>query len=225
MYTPKKFNQTDIGKLKGIMVDYPFATLVAFSKSGLDAHHIPLLVSERKGAIFLQGHIAKANPLWKELDDRSNVLAVFSGPNCYISPNHYPTKQETGKAVPTWNYVSVHAKGILSFVQDKEWIYEIIDKLTIQHEGTSEGAWSISDAPESYIQRMLPAIVGLEIEVTSLSGQWKLSQNQPERNRQGVMVGLSESNDTDKMKVGELVEAASNEGADYYSDKRHNDIS
>ncbi|SEA11803.1 negative transcriptional regulator, PaiB family [Microbulbifer marinus] len=225
MYTPKKFNQTDMGEMKGLIIDYPLATLVTYSNSGLDAHHIPLHLCEREGKIILQGHIAKANPLWREVDDGSNVLAVFNGPNCYISPNHYPTKSETGKAVPTWNYVSVHAKGILSFIHDEKWIYEVIDRLTIQHEGTSEGAWSISDAPESYIEKMLPAIVGLEVEVTSLSGQWKLSQNQPERNRHGVIAGLSASNDTDKLKVSELVETASSEGAVDYSDRRYDDIS
>jgi transcriptional regulator len=205
MHTPKTFQQNDPQHLHDIIINYPFATLVTHSQSGLEVNHLPFFLKQSKGKTILQGHIAKANPLWKNLNDNADVLLVFHGPNCYISPNHYPTKKETGKAVPTWNYVVVHVKGTLSFIHDQSWKLNMINNLTNQHEAEQENPWSISDAPEIYIEKMLTAIVGLEIEVLSITGKWKLSQNQPERNKQGVVTGLSQANDSDLRKVAELV--------------------
>ncbi|MEH6454636.1 MAG: FMN-binding negative transcriptional regulator [Psychromonas sp.] len=205
MHTPKTFQQHDPELLEEIIVNYPFATLVTHSDSGLEVNHLPFILTHANGESVLQGHIAKANPLWKNLSENSEVLLVFHGPHCYISPNHYPTKQETGKAVPTWNYIAVHVKGNLSFIHDPKWKLNMINNLTNQHEATQESPWSISDAPEIYIEKMLPAIVGLQLEFLSITGQWKLSQNQPERNKQGVVTGLSKANDSDMQKVAELV--------------------
>jgi transcriptional regulator len=205
MHTPKTFQQNDSVHLQEIMVNYPFATLVTHSQSGLEVNHLPFFLTKSKEKELLQGHISKANPLWKNLNDNAEVLLVFHGPNCYISPNHYPTKKETGKAVPTWNYVVVHVKGTLSFIHDQAWKLDMINNLTNQHEAEQDNPWSISDAPEIYIEKMLPAIVGLEIEVLSITGQWKLSQNQPEKNKQGVVAGLSKANDIDLNKIAKLV--------------------
>ncbi|WP_086929513.1 FMN-binding negative transcriptional regulator [Agarilytica rhodophyticola] len=192
MHIPKKFRQQDMDLLKGVIREYPFATLITHSEHGLNANHIPMLLSETSGGKdALHGHIARANPLWQEVPDQAEALVVFNGPHCYISPNHYPTKHETGKAVPTWNYIAVHVKGVISFVKEREWIHSMIDSLSREHERSEKQPWSVSDAPLDYIQKMLPAVVGIEISITSISGQWKLSQNQPEQNQTGVIKGLS----------------------------------
>tara|TARA_R110002094_G_C4874351_1_gene208666 strand:- start:372 stop:1004 length:633 start_codon:yes stop_codon:yes gene_type:complete len=207
MHIPKKFEQTDTAQLEGLIRDYPFATLVTDSESGIEATHLPVVLMEVAGKKVLQAHIAKANPLWKTVSDRSEVLIIFNGPNCYISPNHYPTKRETGESVPTWNYVVVHVKGVISFVQDEAWLQTAVDNLTAQHELRQAIPWTTSDAPEGYIEKMLSAIVGLEIEITSITGQWKLSQNQPDKNRLGVIAGLSSESESQYQKVAELVKA------------------
>jgi transcriptional regulator len=205
MHIPRRFEQNDPIQLKELINNYSFATLVTNSESGLEANHIPFFLNTSNGRDILQGHIAKVNQLWRNLKDKSEVLVVFSGPNCYISPNYYPTKRETGKVVPTWDYVTVHVKGILSFIHDDHWLYNIIDNLANQHEAGQPIPWSISDAPEEYIQKMLPAIVGLEIEILSLTGQWKVSQNQPEQNKQGIVASLSQKSDSDSQKIAKLV--------------------
>lgn len=205
MHIPKKFEQNDPEQLRKLINYYPFATLVTYSESGLEANHIPFFLDSSNGRDVLKGHIAKVNELWKNVSDKSEVLVVFNGPNCYVSPNYYPTKKETGKAVPTWNYVAVHVKGLMSYIYDAQWNLNMINRLTEQHEANQPIPWSISDAPNDYIQKMLPAIVGLEIEVLSIKGQWKVSQNQPERNKQGVVDGLSQYADSDAQKIAELV--------------------
>lgn len=209
MHIPKIFNQDDGALLKSVMCDYPFATVFTHSKTGLDAHHIPLLLNRVEGRDVLQGHIAKANPLWQNLPDMSDVLAVFSGPNCYISPNYYPTKKATAKAVPTWNYIAVHVNGVMRYIHDKPWNLTMIDNLTRQHEANQMQPWSTDDAPEGYIDKMLAAIVGLEIEIVSIKGQWKLSQNQPEINRQGVVEGLFKEDQAQSQKIATLVQSFS----------------
>lgn len=206
MHIPSKFNKDNTEELIALMREYPFATLVTHTlENGIDAHHIPVSVLEVDKRLCIRAHVSIANPVWKAIPDGSNVLVIFNGPNCYISPNHYPTKKETGKAVPTWNYVVVHAKGKLSFIQNEEWIRQAIDTLTSEHESTQSEPWSISDAPEPYIQKMLQAVVGLEIEVESIEGQWKLSQNQPELNQHGVIAGLSKNQNTHSESIAEMI--------------------
>ena len=196
MHIPSKFQQNEDKHLKAIMRNYPFATLITHSDSGIEATHLPVTFDDTEGRIVIQCHIAKANKIWKSVREDSEILLVFNGPNSYISPNYYPTKEESGKAVPTWNYVAVHVKGRISFIHDEKWIYNMINALTIEHESKQEKPWSITDAPDTYINRMLPAIVGIEISVDSIEGQWKLSQNQPEINKHGVIKGLFEQGET-----------------------------
>ena len=207
MHIPKQFQQNDIARLEGLIRDYPFATLITCSDSGIDANHLPVLLTEVRGKKVLQSHIAKANPLWNEVADKAEVLVIINGPNCYISPNHYPTKKETGRAVPTWNYVVVHVKGVMSYRHDKDWLMSMMDRLTHQHESAQDTPWSINDAPQNYIHKMLSAIVGLEIEITSMTAQWKLSQNQPEKNKLGVIAGLSSEREGQYRAIAELVKA------------------
>ncbi len=205
MHVPKAFQQDDPVTLHELMVKYPLASLIAYSATGIEVNHIPFFLNKSKGKLSLQGHIAKANPLWKLIKDKSQVLLVFHGPNCYISPNYYPTKKEQGKVVPTWNYVAVHVKGLLSYRFDTEFKLDMLNNLTIQHEQNQDKPWSITDAPMQYIQRMLAAIVGLEIEILSITGKWKVSQNQPEINKQGVVSGLSNEKTTNALSMADLV--------------------
>jgi transcriptional regulator len=207
MYIPKKFQQSDITALKALVVEYPFATLISYSELGVEANHMPLMLKQVEGKDVLQGHIAKANPLWKNIAEKSEVLIIFNGPNCYISANYYPTKMVTGKAVPTWNYVAVHVKGLISFVHDDTWNLNLLDSLTEHHEVQQPLPWSIADAPKEYIDKMLPAIVGLEIDITSIVGKWKVSQNQSTINKQGVFHALSGESESNAKKIAELVKS------------------
>tara|TARA_R110001583_G_scaffold42087_6_gene133761 strand:+ start:4250 stop:4897 length:648 start_codon:yes stop_codon:yes gene_type:complete len=205
MHIPKVFKQSEAIHLQNMMVKYPFASLVTQSDIGLEVEHLPFFLKKANDKCILQGHIAKANPLWKNLKTKSEVLLVFHGPNCYISPNHYPTKKQNGRAVPTWNYVAVHVRGIMSYRFDDQFKLEMLNNLTYQHEKNQHTPWSINDAPEQYIQRMLPAIVGLEVDVLSITGQWKISQNQPEINKQGVVEGLCKEQKTDALDIADLI--------------------
>jgi len=209
MYIPKIFQQDSVNKYKDLITQYPLATLITYAESGIEANHIPLILNNVNGKDVLQGHIAKANPLWKNVSDKSKVLVVFNGPNCYISPNYYPSKKENGRAVPTWNYVAVHVQGAISFITDDKWNLAMINNLTNQHEAKQAQPWSISDAPEQYIQKMLPAIVGFEIEILSITGKWKVSQNQPEKNKQGVYVELSQLARESENNVQQMAELVS----------------
>lgn len=207
MYIPKAFQQEDPEQLEQLIVDYPFGTLISYSDSGLDAQHLPFLLAEEQGKKVLKAHISKGNPLWQEVQDGSEVLAVFQGPNGYVSPNYYPTKHESGKGVPTWNYAVVHVKGRVRFIQDAAWVKSLVDELTAQHEAEQEMPWSTADAPSGYIEKMLPAIVGLEVEITSITGKWKLSQNQPEENQHGVIVGLAAQKKTNTLAIARFMQA------------------
>ena len=202
MHIPSKFKQSEESQLKRIIREYPFATLITHSESGLEATHLPVILNCVEGIDVIQAHMAKANKLWLSIKENSEILLIFNGPNCYISPNYYPTKKESGKAVPTWNYVVVHVKGRVSFIHDEKWLYNLIDSLTSIHESSQETPWSIADAPDTYIKKMLPAIVGIEVSIDSIEGQWKLSQNQPEINKVGVVKGLEAHN----VDVSKLVE-------------------
>jgi transcriptional regulator len=188
------------------MQSNPFATLITSSMEGVEANHLPMRLVTVDDEEVLHGHIAKVNPLWRNSRDGAQVLAIFHGPNCYVSPNYYPTKQETGRAVPTWNYVVVHVSGRLRFVHDENWNLAMLNTLTSQHEATQAQPWSTADAPKAYIDKMLPAIVGIEISKLSISGNWKLSQNQPEENKRGVVAGLSSEDDNNAKRIAELID-------------------
>ena len=207
MYIPSKFKQDDEQELLALMRDYPFATLITYTKSGIEVNHLPISISWQEGKLYLHAHIAKVNKFWQSVAELSEAMVIFNGPNCYISPNHYPTKQQTGKAVPTWNYIAVHVKGAIRFIHDASWIHRALETLTTEHESKSENPWAMSDVPASYINKMLPAIVGIEIAVTSITGQWKLSQNQPEINQLGVIDGLSASAEANAQQVAARVQA------------------
>jgi transcriptional regulator len=198
MYLPKTFHETRIDVLHALIRDYPFATVVMHGSQGLVANHLPF---ELAGETLLQGHVARGNELAKA--DGAQVLVIFQAADGYISPNWYPSKQETGREVPTWNYAVVHVHGRLRVTDDKVWLRALLEKLTDRHEAGQPQPWHVSDAPEDHIEKMLRAIVGLEISVDRIEGKFKLSQNHPDANRAGVLKGLGER---DKPRDVELIE-------------------
>lgn len=192
MYLPKHFEPPDIDTLVRFIDANPFATLVTTTASGgLDANHLPLLFDPQPGPSgTLRGHVARANAVWRECGEGAEVLAIFQGPDSFITPAWYPTKQETGEVVPTWNYVVAHAHGRMRVIEDREWLRAHVEALTRRHETGRAKPWAVSDAPADYIQKLLGAIVGVEIAVTRLVGKWKVSQNRSVRDRTGVIEGL-----------------------------------
>ncbi|WP_421847511.1 FMN-binding negative transcriptional regulator [Marinomonas sp.] len=194
MYTPKHFAITDQAELLDFVKAFPFATLVSNGEDGLNAEHIPMLVHvDADNRVFLQAHIAKTNKLWQNLANQADVLVIFQGENAYITPNWYPSKKVDGKAVPTWNYRAVHIKDTINFIHDVEWKLSLLEKLTNTHEQKQPAPWSISDAPQEYIDRLQAAVVGIEIAVTDIQGKFKLSQNQSVENKKGVQKGLAQT--------------------------------
>jgi transcriptional regulator len=169
----------------------PFANLVTMGSEGLDATPLPLMLDPSDGPHgSLIGHIARANPQWRTTDKAHEALAIFSGPDSYITPSYYETKRLTGKVVPTWVYVTVHARGRISFFQEPEALLDLVRRLTDRHEGERPAPWAVSDAPADFIQSQLRAIVGLRLEITQLTGKWKMSQNRSPADRAGVVAGL-----------------------------------
>ena len=189
MYLPKHFEQTDPAALAALMREHPLASVVRHDADGLTADPIPLEWDETTRT--LRGHVARANPLWQRADGQA-VLAVFGGPQAYVSPGWYPSKAATHKVVPTWNYTIVHAHGTLQAVPDAAWLRELVGRLTDHHEAPRSVPWSVNDAPGDYVQQMLAAIVGIEIRVTRLVGKWKLSQNRAAADRDGVIAGMEQ---------------------------------
>ena len=188
MYLPAHFAQEDPALLHALMRDHPLATLVTLQGGEPMADHVPL--SFDADTQTLRGHVARANPLWRAAAGQP-VLAVFCGPQAYVSPSWYPSKASTHKVVPTWNYTVVHAHGRLRVVEEAPWLHALVSGLTQQHEAARPQPWAVSDAPPDYVQQMLGAIVGVEIGVDKLLGKWKISQNRSAADRQGVAVGLA----------------------------------
>ena len=207
MYTPSHFQQSEPALLHKLMREQPLASLVISAAAGLHAEHIPFYLQEGEdGRVCLQGHVARANSLWREVGEGCAALAIFHGPACYISPSWYPSKQEHGKVVPTWNYVVVQAQGQLLVRDDPAWVRAQIVALTEQQEGRQGKPWAVTDAPEEYLQRMGQAIVGIELVVSQLSGKWKVSQNQSLENRRGVVAGLSACDDPAAQAMAALID-------------------
>ena len=177
MYVPDHFREDRPDVLHQAMRQIGFATLVT---KNLDANHLPMLLGDG----VLRGHVARANPVWKS--GEGAALAIFLGPHAYVSPNSYPSKAETGKAVPTWNYITVHARGPIRWRQEPDWLRTHVTALSQQHESGRPAPWAVSDAPANYVDGLLRAIVGFELTIESLEGKYKLSQNRDATDRAGV---------------------------------------
>lgn len=194
MYLPSAFRQDDLAELHAQMQASPFALLTSAGAAGVQASHLPLLLAPDEGEFgTLYGHFARANPHWRDLQGGAEALAVFSGPDAYISPGWYPAKAEHGKVVPTWNYIAVHARGPVELIEEPERLLQIVSRLSDQHESGRERPWAVSDAPREYIDSMLRAIVGFALPIRRLEGKWKLGQNRSAADQQGVRDGLASS--------------------------------
>src|SRR3954467_12359415 len=209
MYLPAQFHETRTPVLHDLIRAHPFAVLVTLDATGLVANHLPMEIDATSGPLgTLRGHVARANPVWKAHRPDAEAMAVFQGPQCYITPAYYATKAATGKVVPTWNYAAVHAHGPLRVIEDAAWLRRFVEQLTGRHEAArpaGEAPWQVNDAPEAYIEATLKEIVGIELPIARLEGKWKVSQNRPAEDRAGVVAGLSASEDPMQRAMAELV--------------------
>lgn len=192
MYVPAPFAVTEPEVLHRIMREHPLATLVTQDAAGLDAMHLPLEFDPAAGGLgTLSGHVARANPVWQRCPTGSTVLVIFRGAEGFVSPSWYPSKHETHRQVPTWNYEVVHAHGTLTVRDDERFVRGLVARLTRRHEAAEPQPWKMSDAAPDYIDAMLQKIVGIEVAITSLVGKCKLSQNKEPRDRIGAADALA----------------------------------
>jgi transcriptional regulator len=198
MYQPPHHREDRLDVLHALIRAHPLGMLISVGADGSpEANVIPMLLDESRGAQgILKCHVARANPQWKMLADNGGVLVVFQGAQSYITPSWYETKVETGKVVPTWNYAMVQVRGQARVHEDRGWLGEQIRQLTRSQEGGREKPWSVDDAPATFIDAQIKGIVGVEIDITSIEGKWKVSQNRPVADRAGVVQGLERENAT-----------------------------
>lgn len=197
MYEPPHFKEERIDVLHAAIRQARLGTLVTMTTTGLEATHLPMLVEAAPAPYGkLVGHVAKANPQWKTSSAEVEGLAIFQGPHAYVTPSWYATKRETGKVVPTWNYVAVHAYGTLRFIEDADELLGIVTRLTDTHEKNRAAPWAVTDAPADFVRAQLKGIVGVEMTITRLQGKWKMSQNRPPADREGVAKGLAQDGET-----------------------------
>ncbi len=191
MYVPTHFQINDASELHRIMTNYPLGVLIT-TNAGLDANHLPFLFDANEGDLgVLTAHVARANPVWEQVANGSEVLVIFRGEESYISPNWYPSKHETHRQVPTWNYEVVHAHGKMTVHDDEKFLRGVVGRLTKTHEAMEPKPWKMSDAPQDYMDAMLNAIVGIQITITRLEGKAKLSQNREPRDLHGAAEALT----------------------------------
>jgi transcriptional regulator len=205
MYTPPAFREEDPASLHQIMREARLSTLVTSTCEGLIATHLPFLLVETEGQYgMLYGHVAKANSQWKA-SPLGDALVIFLGPDAYITPTWYASKQEHGKVVPTWNYVAVHAYGPVEFFEDVERLHDVVTRLTNLYEHPRKQPWAVTDAPRQFIESQLNGIVGLRLPITRIEGKRTMSQNRPEADRQGVARGLGQSEHEGERRVATMI--------------------
>jgi transcriptional regulator len=211
MYIPKHNEETRIEVLDRLMRSHPLASLITMTGSGLFATHLPLVLhrTDDEHAV-LRGHLARANRQWREFSPGVQALAIFAGPQHYITPAWYPEKAETGKVVPTWNYAVVHVYGALRIIEDPDWLLTHLNTLTDTHEASRPAPpserWQVNDAPADFIGSIKKGIVGLELPIERLEGKWKVSQNQTERTRSSVSDGLEALDTEASLAMRDLVD-------------------
>jgi len=206
MYVPSHFEETRPEVLHDLIREHGLAVLVTLGPDGLNANHIPLELDPGPAPLgTLRGHVARGNPVWRDVSPDVEALAVFQGPQAYISPAWYQTKRESGKVVPTYNYAVVHAYGPMRVIEDRAWLRGLVERLTSRYEAGSAEPWKVTDAPADFVEQMLGGIVGIEIPLTRLTGKWKVSQNRPAVDREGVVAGLSGLPDGDARAMSALV--------------------
>ena len=191
MHCPKAFEENRTDVLLALIQQHPLATIISHSQQGLEVNVMPVLIKQDEGKIVLRGHMAKNNAQLQALADSETVLWVFQGPNVYVSPAWYPSKQLHGKVVPTWNYMLVEAQGQVKVFTDADELLRLVTGMTNEHEQHRVSPWQVDDAPAQYVQSQLRGIVGIEMEVSQLRGKFKLSQNRSDEDQCGVISGTA----------------------------------
>jgi len=206
MYIPSHFAENRVDVLQSVIRAHPLGTLVIAGSGGLAAVHVPFVL-EPDGPEFgtLRCHVARANPIWRECAEGREALVIFRGVDAYVTPSWYATKRATGKVVPTYNYVAVHAKGVARAVEDPAWLHGLVSRLTGRFESPRDKPWHVADAPADYVTTLLKAIVGIEIPIVSLVGSFKMSQNRSADDRAGVSEGLRQRGEDADIAVSDLV--------------------
>jgi len=200
MYVPEAFKEDRLAVLHDAIRRHSFATLVTSVGDEPEASHVPMFLESEVGPFgTLFGHLARANPHWRQAQAGGRALAIFLGPHAYVSPTWYETKRTTGEVVPTWNYLAVHARGTITFYDDPAELRAHVRKLTDMHEAARAERWTVDEAPEAYIDRMLRGIIGFRLAIATLEGKWKMSQNRSEQDVDGVRQALvGDGAETDK---------------------------
>jgi transcriptional regulator len=207
MYEPPLHRQENLAAEQELIRQYPLGLMISHGPSGLLANAIPFLIdAEASKYGILRAHVARANPQWKDLQVAEEALVVFQGVDHYISPSWYETKRETGKVVPTWNYLIVQARGRPRVIEDAGWLRMQIEALTQKKESERAAPWAVSDAPDDFIAAQIRQIVGIEIEIADIRGKWKASQNRKAEDRAGVIAGLRADSDEAAAEMAGIVE-------------------
>ena len=205
MYIPTHCEEHRVDVLHDLIRLHPLASLVVAVGGDLSVAHIPMVLQQRGQFGTLVGHVARANSIWRQLA-AVNAVAIFQGPQAYITPNWYASKQLHGKVVPTWNYAVVHAHGRPRAVHEPAWLLSQVSQMTVQQEAGQSPSWKVSDAPADYIERLLSAIVGIEMPIEVLRGSWKVGQKYSPADRRGVVAGLQGTEDSQARAMAELVQ-------------------
>ena len=196
MYLPEYYEESRPERLHALIAQHPLGMLVTNGSGGLDANHLPFELETREGSLgVLHSHVARANPVWRDLASGDEVLVVFRGAHAYVSPNWYPSKHEQHRQVPTWNYMVAHAHGRVTVHDDERYVRGVVGRLTKRQEATQSNPWKMGDSPEAFITQMLASIVGLEVEITRLIGKFKLGQNKERRDIIGAADALKDHGD------------------------------
>lgn len=206
MYQPPHHREDRLEVQHALIRSHPLGTLVTMTTTGLVANALPFILDASAGPYgTLKAHLARANAQWRDYDPGVDALIIFQGVERYITPSWYATKAETGKVVPTWNYVMVQASGRMRVIEDRHWLRTQIGDLTAALEGGRAEPWAVSDAPPAFVEAQIKGIVGIEIPIARIEGKWKVSQNRPEGDRWGVVEGLRVAGDEQSLAMGELV--------------------
>lgn len=216
MYINPLHRLTDRETLFALMASHPLGAWVCQGRDGLIANHIPFLLDRSRGPFgTLIGHVSRANPVWRELGSAGPSVVLFQGPQAYITPGWYPSKAEHGEVVPTWNYVVAHAHGVARAVKDRDEVFDMLERLVTAHEAARPSPWAVSDAPAPFMEKMMRAIVGIEIPIDRLEGKLKASQDEAMPDRHGTVRGLrDQACDTARAMAALVQEAIDSEAAE-----------
>ena len=207
MYARETSKETRTDALLEAMRDIKLCAMVSATANGLQASHVPVLVEQRDDdGIILKAHLSRNNSHWRAIAEPTPTVAIFQGAHSYISPSWYKTKQETGKVVPTWGYVVVHAHGSLDVIDDADWLRAHVSALTDLHEAGRAAPWAVSDAPDKYITAMLRGIIGIQLTVDRLEGSWKLNQHRTDADQAGAIDGLAAEADPVAQALGKVMQ-------------------